>query len=308
MEMHQKDNTIVIKINNAIHYIENNTHKKLVLKEIAKQAYLSPFHFHRIFTAIVGETLHSFIIRKKIEKAARLLLHKPNEFTITEIGEAVGFNSLTSFSRAFKKFYGLAPKTFRQNTPSRFSKICKTESKNGIVNTELQQYIYNFKTHLNFIEMNAKKIEVTTVEAITVAYVSHIGNPEKLEQSFDILLKWAYPNNLFNEKTKVITVYHDSPKITAISKLRMSACISLSEDNITIPRDINTTEIIGGRHVIARYEISPHQFENAWEATFVWLFDKGFKVKDNPPFEIYHNDFRAHPEQKVLVDLHIPVE
>ena len=93
----------VVRISKAITYIEEHLQEKLILKEIASKAYFSPFHFHRLFSVVTGETLNNFIVRKRIEKAAAFLLHK-KEMSVTEISEMVGFTSISSFSRAFKKF------------------------------------------------------------------------------------------------------------------------------------------------------------------------------------------------------------
>jgi AraC family transcriptional regulator len=68
----------VIRISKAITYIEEHLHEKLMLNEIASKAHFSPFHFHRLFSSVTGETLNNFITRKRIERSASFLLHKRN--------------------------------------------------------------------------------------------------------------------------------------------------------------------------------------------------------------------------------------
>ena len=68
--------TIVTRISKAISFIEDNLDTKLVLEEIAKEAYFSPFHFHRLFKAVTKETVNDFITRKRVERAASFLLHQ----------------------------------------------------------------------------------------------------------------------------------------------------------------------------------------------------------------------------------------
>ena len=133
-------NITVTRIGKAILYIEENLQKKLVLEDIARKAHFSPYHFHRLFSAVVGETLNNFISRKRIERAASHLMNKKN-IPVTEVADRVGFSSLSSFSRAFKKFYGMSPLEFREVSPEKFSKICKTKSKNGQVIVSFEQYI-----------------------------------------------------------------------------------------------------------------------------------------------------------------------
>jgi AraC-like DNA-binding protein len=74
----------ISRINRVIDYIQNNLHKSLSLNELARVACFSIFHFHRIFSAIIGETLNDFIQRLRVEKAASLLLSNPKK-SITEI-------------------------------------------------------------------------------------------------------------------------------------------------------------------------------------------------------------------------------
>ena len=73
-----------------------------------------------------------------------------------DISLQYGFNSNSSFTRAFKKSYKVSPTEFRKQNPGKFSKISKTESKNGQENLIFEKYICNINNRLNWIKMNAK--------------------------------------------------------------------------------------------------------------------------------------------------------
>ncbi len=307
MKMKVPNNHLSVRIHNAIQYIEEHSSSKLLLDDVAKQAYLSPYHFHRIFKTITGETFANFVTRKRIERAANFLLHS-SEKSISEITELTGFNTISSFSRAFKKFYGISPTHFKDKSNSRFSKISKTKSKNGKVDTEIEQYIYNMKNLVNYIDEKASKIEVVTIDDISVAYVPHIGPFDNVGIAFEKLLKWAYPKGLMNGQPKIMSVYHDSPKVTAVSKLKMSACISI-ENTSVYTSEINTRTISAGKYVSATFTLGLHEFKKTYEAIFVWIFDKGFKVDDTrDPFDEYHNNFNEHPEKLCNLTVYIPVQ
>ena len=92
----------ISRINRVIDYIEANIDKDLSLTSLAKIANFSPFHFHRIFRAMVGETLNGFILRIRLEKAAARLLDHPKE-SITEIAFDCGFSGSATFARAFRE-------------------------------------------------------------------------------------------------------------------------------------------------------------------------------------------------------------
>ena len=72
------------RINKAMDFIESNLGRTLFLDEIAHAAHFSPFHFHRIFTALTGETVNQYVKRIRIEKAASMLINNP-EWPVTEI-------------------------------------------------------------------------------------------------------------------------------------------------------------------------------------------------------------------------------
>ena len=296
----------IARINKAIHYIEKNIHTKLLLESIAREAHFSPYHFHRLFSVVIGETVYNFITRKRIEKAAASFLYK-KDLPITEVSEKVGFLNLSSFSRAFKKFYGMSPQEFKELSPEKFSKICKTESKNGQLKVSFEQYICNINNSLNWIKMNAKT-EVKILDQLDVAYISHVGKMDLIGNAFDQLIRWAAPKGLMGqENLRMVTIYHDSPKITDPNHLRMSACIVLNAKT-SVEGEVSLRSIESGKCIVSRFEIAPHEFQQAWESSFVWMTENGYRKADKDPFEIYYNNYLEHPEKKFIVDLCIPVQ
>ena len=101
----------VERVNRAIDYILQNLDQPLQLETVAQMAYFSPFHFHRVFRAILGETLNQFVKRLRLERALRMLSHNPQR-SLTDIALGCGFTSSSDFSRSFKQRYGLPPSVF----------------------------------------------------------------------------------------------------------------------------------------------------------------------------------------------------
>lgn len=99
------------RVQRALDHVRANLARPLPLEEVARAADLSPFHFHRVFKAQMGETLHQFVLRARLERALVLMAHAPRR-TLTQIGLDCGFASSSDFTRAFKQRHGVAPSRF----------------------------------------------------------------------------------------------------------------------------------------------------------------------------------------------------
>lgn len=101
----------VERVNRAIDHIVTHWNKPLRLDRLARVACLSPFHFHRVFQGIVGETPADFIKRIRLERALAMMSH-PRRQPLTRIALACGFSSSSDFSRSFRQRFGVPPSVF----------------------------------------------------------------------------------------------------------------------------------------------------------------------------------------------------
>jgi len=93
-------------------YVREHTDEELNREVLAAVAGFSVPHFHRIFTAHVGENIASYVRRVRLERAGRKL--RMGAVDITEVALAAGYDSHAAFSKAFKQHFGLSPSEFRQ--------------------------------------------------------------------------------------------------------------------------------------------------------------------------------------------------
>ena len=100
------------QVRDAITYIKENLAEKMRLKEIAKYAALSQFHFNRIFKRFMNKTPFEYVTERRIRRAKSLL--QETSLNVTEISLQVGFESVQSFSNLFKKKVGLSPSKYRK--------------------------------------------------------------------------------------------------------------------------------------------------------------------------------------------------
>lgn len=292
-------------INRAIDYIEQNIDKPLDLLQVAEVANFSPFHFHRIFAAIKAETLNNFIKRKRLEKAASMLINSAH--SITEIAINCGFSSNAVFARSFKNHFNMSASKFRENGfLSYFEKM-------GERNANSKQYFERLETVTEEILLTGKRIykevQVKELPKHCVAYSRHYGRFEDIGTVYERLFRWAGPRGLLQwPEMKAITLYHDDPKITDIDKLQQSACITI-DPSVKVEGDIGKLFIEGGKYACAKFEITELDFTAAWTSLCAgWLPESGYEGDNRFPYELYHNDHTQHPEKKFIVDICIPVK
>jgi AraC family transcriptional regulator len=312
------------RINRVIDYIEQKIDRELSLKELSEVAGFSAFHFHRIFAALVGETLNSFIQRIRIEKAASMLVQNPKK-TITEIALDCGFSGASTFARAFKEFYGISASRWRTGGYALNSNIRTTDSNNCKTDSNLRKDFtlsssYNTTTNKLIWRVEMKngqnlktEIEVKDIPEMHLAYVRHIGPYAKNEKLFEGLMNklcaWAGPRGLLERPdAKILAVYHDNPDITDEKNLRTDMCITVPPDT-KVDGEIGKSVIPAGKYAVAHFELDPDQYADAWSTIYGgWLPESGYQPDDRPGFELYLNNPDNHPEHKCAVDIYVAVK
>lgn len=285
------------QINIVFKFIDANLENELTLDVISNIVHYSPFHFHRIFKAFTNENLNAYILRKRIEKAAEILTNK-SKTSIGEVALQTGFRSNSSFTKAFKKKLKTSPSFYRKNDPKKISK-------NGQESLLFESYIYNINNLKYWIETNAV-IQVKELPVLNFAAISKLGM-ENIDTSFKHLIVWANTFDLMkNRETKFARIFHDNYKITSIDKIRTSLCL-LTNKEFKTKNEIHPISTQKGKYIVANLEITLDEFEKAWGGLFLWLSQNNYTKTASPPFEIYHNNHKEHPDKKFIVDFHIPI-
>lgn len=96
----------------AAEWIEANACEQVALADVAQRAQLTPFHFLRLFTRVLGVSPHQYLVRTRLRLAARLLAEP--EASVTSTAYSVGFQDLSNFIRTFTRAAGVSPREFRR--------------------------------------------------------------------------------------------------------------------------------------------------------------------------------------------------
>lgn len=299
-------------INNVINYISAHLDRNPTLEELSKVACFSRFHFHRIFKALIGETVGEFTRRLQLEKAAGLLMYNPS-LSITSIALECGFSSSQNFSKAFKIFFTKTPSGFREefknsNPGNIISKLGK--AKNDTMHYNSVKDSPNMSFHLNIEENLSDFVVIKTVPDLPVVYVRQLGEYtyDLLLPLFNSLLKWAGARKLLNESTMIFGVCWDYIAVTADQRCRYDACITIPAD-YAVGKEVNRQIIKGGTYGVYRGVVKNNNFHYHWNRFLnQWLPVSGFEPDNKPCFEVITNILQGVPQETYDLQIWLPLK
>lgn len=282
------------RINAAIDFIQANLQQNPVLEEVAKAAHLSPFHFHRIFKLVVGETVADFTRRIRLEKAAGKFFYKKDR-TVTQVAIELGFSSSQNLAKAFKQHFDLTPTAIKSLTSrDALQELLKQKSKNGnslhkdgnAVNSH-KHYAESSTETLNR-EDKAMKMTISEFAARQVIYKRLIGvYGSGIGEAFVELHRFARARQL--PIAEPVYLIWDNPEITPPEKCRADACITMT-DAVANVSPYNSQAIPAGTYAFVRAVVKQErEFDTAWEQLFQQILDRGYQPEDLPCFTIVHH-------------------
>lgn len=310
------------RIERVVDYIYAHAGEEISIDDLADVAAFSRFHFHRVFASVVGETVSDFLKRIRLQMAASRLVDRPAE-TVTEVALAVGFSSPSVFARAFKERFGHTATAWRElqlekRRRSAGSTGSQADGKHGQGDSSQGQETQagnSYPPGILFTRIRRKEmtklrftVEVKDLPEMTVAYARHIGPYNGIPEAFERLGRWAGPRGLYAAPgIKSLAIYHDSPETCDEGKLRSSACVTVAPGT-EVSGDINLMTVPGGKFAVARFEILPTQFGEAWDALMgEWFPSSGWQPDDRMCYEVYLQDPGDNPEGKFVIDICEPV-
>ncbi len=266
------------RINRVIFHIEAHLGEPLNLEDLAKVAYFSPYHFHRIFAAFTGEPLAGFIRRLRLERAAQHLLHL--DASATEIALGAGYETPSAFTRAFGGHFGVSPTEYRQ----RHEPV-------SLLGTRLLA----LTSHMEDVTMIP---EIRTIDPLPVLFVRRTGPYyQAAGEAFGVLCQFAGPRGLLGPASRMIGISHDDPHVTEESKFRYDACVTIDRE-VTPEGEVGKKSIAGGKYAVFLHAGAYEGFQQTYDQIFkAWLPGSGEKLRDEPCFEVYLNSpDQAKPE------------
>lgn len=271
------------QLKNVIDFIGQHLDEDLSLEKLSDFSHISKFHFHRLFTAFTGLSLHQYIKWLRLKRAAHQLIVNKDQ-SIINIAINAGFESHEAFSRAFKNVCGISPSQYRrgsswshwEQSPYRLPKEGKTDM----------------------------KVDIKNINKIRLAVVEHRGDPKFVAESVSKLISWAKAQSI-NLKPKPGEAFgfgYDDPKTTPASEFRFDLGIKVPE-NIKLEGEIIEKYIPAGRYAVVMHKGSHDNLdETIYPIYRDWLPNSGEELGDFPCIFCYYNFEHEVAETELLTE------
>ncbi|HOX60305.1 MAG TPA: AraC family transcriptional regulator [Verrucomicrobiota bacterium] len=275
------------RINKVLLHLQENPGAPLSVEQLARIACFSPFHFHRLFVAYVGEPLSAHVRRLRLERAALLL--RNSRASVTEVALESGYETSAAFNKAFQQHFHVSPTTFRQSPPINFPAAVKP--KPGIRAS---------------IHMKPRIVNRSEKQAVFVRRTG--AYKESASAAWEAVCGFAYPRGLVQADREFIGISHDDPQITSADKLRYDACITVSQP-VKPEGEVGVQKVAGGRYAVFLHEGPYENLIRTYQVIFgEWLPSSGQELRDVPSFELYLNTPQDTRPENLKTEIYIPLK
>lgn len=287
------------RINQVIDFVNDNLDRPISLQELASVSLFSPYHFHRIFTAITGESVLDCTNRLRLEKVAKRL--KLSKASISTIAYDCGFSSPSTLSRAFKHYFGLSPSAYRKAKKIENSKICK----------DLYP-IDAYYCKVNEAEFKSNfPVEIKKFPQRRIAFIRVSNSFEEgvVLRVFKEMITWSKKVNLFQSET-IFGMSKDDPNITPKDKYTYEVCITLP-DHFKMEEDdhLETKFLPPCKYAVTRVSGDFNKVATATSYLFNhWLINSSYEPEHLPGLEIFKDKKNILNWNYLDLDLCIPIK
>ena len=271
----------LFKIQHIIKFIEDNSNRNITTKNLEAISNSSYRNLQRIFKHIFKEPIGAFQKRLKLENGYRKIIY--TKTAISDIAIEVGFESIQSFSKAFKNQFGISPSIARKEKENLFTSIFKgTTNKRKEINCEI-------------VYIKMKKVFFKTIKT------NNYNNN-------DINILWdTIDTETANDKNiNYYGVIVDEPLITDKFKCRYEACI----DKEIASKNYYFKNIFGGRYAKFIHHGSYILIEETYKKIYCgWLFNSSLEFDSSPVIEYYcKSNHNEKSEKKFVTEILIPIK
>lgn len=294
------------RLRRVLRFIQEHLDDELTPDACARVAHFSRFHFHRLFSGLVGESLREHVRRMRLERAAGEL--RRTDRTVIEIALSAGYEAHEPFTRAFRAHFGKPPAEFRrQPEPLMFPRaLCG-------VHYGIDDVVSRFVPLLEDSNMIDVKLETHPARRLLAA--AHRGSYMQIGEVFGRLFAFAGPRGLIDADTVSIGIYYDDPDATPVEQLRSHATLTLPAnvgaaeiEQMQPPEGFELLDLPGGEYAIGIHRGPYDRLHDSYRWLFgQWLPSTDREAANQPCHEIYVNDPATTAPADLITHICVPL-
>jgi len=271
------------RLDKVVDYIYDNLESDVSIDRLAEIACLSPYHWHRIYSSMRGESVAATVKRLRMHRAAERLAH--TDMDIPNIATQAGYNTVESFNRAFKQVFDLPPATYRERGSHA-----------------------EYGAAIGVGDAKRFNITVQTLPSIHCASVAHSGPYLQIDQAMGKLFASLQGAQLLPEAPRMFAQFVDDPDLVAADELRSYACMPI-DAGTNLPETVESKLIEPGLVATLHYQGPYVDMKPAYQWLYgVWLPQSGYEPADQPAIEEYLNSPQFVAPNELLTDIHLPLQ
>jgi len=258
------------------------------LAELATLAHLSPFHFHRIFRALAGETVGQAVARLRLSRALQLL---SGGDSVTSVALAVGYESPQALARAFRSRLDVAPGSLRGDAMAADALRARLSAPLAMAG-----------------EAAPLQVTVREVAPFEVVVLRQRGAFADLDRGYGRLFDWALRAGVAERLQRLVGLPLSDHRDVAAAA-HVYECAMAFGDGIPRPPAPMVLRLVGGgSHAVLRH-VGPYEgLEAALDRLLVeWWPGSGHALRDAPVFHHFLDDPEQVPAAILRADVHLPV-
>ena len=284
-------------LSRAVAHIGDHLAGDLGTEALAREAAMSPYHFHRMFRAYFGTTVAGYVTWRRLQRACELLGR--DGASVLDVALAVGYESAQALAKAMRRELDTTPSAVRCGSAPQWQRLFERRAAAVGEGNDLA-------LKPQFVELPPLDVLTATGRGMDDGDMGRAA-----QQGFAELWPAVEAAGLRACVQRCVAILPDEPQGRNDQQARMwcGAVFDPPRPSIALQGSLAWQQLPGGRHAVFTH-IGPYgELHRCWSAIYAqWLPATGYALRDTPPFEHYVNDPRELPPAQWRTDIHLPLQ